>query len=164
MCNSSLSTALTANCFYSVPHFRNQATTYVSWNMYAENRCAEWLPKGVGRPMFKELVIGWNSAMQESQKQSACKTCDHISAKVHTLSLMNWEASTSINILLSAFPKSHRAKEAHQPGLGAQVKIGQHRQGRVLSRNVGSKRPGCESSKRTALKQGQLEFPRWPSC
>lgn len=44
--------------------------------MHSEKFCALWLAKGVGRPIFKVLVIGWDPDTQESEKQSVFKTCD----------------------------------------------------------------------------------------
>lgn len=130
--------------FCPVQLFRDQSTTWVSWNMHTEKFCVVCLAKGVRRPIFKVLVLGWNSNIQSFPKQRAFKTCDPISAKVHTLSLMNWEVSMQIKIHLSMVTNSHRAKEAPQPSLKAQVKKRQYRQGKSLLRTrsqVGRGRP-----------------------
>lgn len=140
--------------FCPVQLFGDQSTTWVSWNTHTEKFCAVWLAKGVRRPIFKVLVMGWNSNIQSFPKQRAFKTCDPIPAKVHTLSLMHWEVSMQIKIHLSMVTNSHRAKEPPHPSLKAQVKKRQYRQGKSLLRT--SSQGGRDKSMKAlnvALKQ-----------
>ena len=160
MCNNTLSTAFTAQTgFCPAPFFRAQSMKWVSWNTYTVKLCAPWFAKGVGRPIFKVLVIGWNSATQESPKQNAFQTCNPTSPNVHTLI---WECgfgrSPQQLRLWPELPKTHRAQEPPQPVLGARVKTGQDRHGKTFQRTVGGKRRGWESSQHTARKRACF----WP--
>lgn len=141
--------------FCPVQLFGDQSTTWVSWNTHTEKFCAVWLAKGVRRPIFKVLVMGWNSNIQSFPKQRAFKTCDPIPAKVHTLSLMNWEVSMQIKIHRSMVTNSHRAKEPPHPSLKAQVKKRQYRQGKSLLRT------SSQGGRDKAMKALNVALKQW---
>lgn len=73
--------------------------------------------RGVRRPIFKVLVIGWNSDSQESQKPSTFANMSPYLSKVHTASGTGKGSLHKTKIHQSVPTKRHRAKEPPHPAL-----------------------------------------------